>query len=107
MLDAILVMIGYYLVILSSAMILIVAGIQIFKVLSARKQLKESEMASRVTSARSEETGEEVAAAIAAVGVMLMPQERASVSAWLLVERGLYSPWKIASRSRRISLVGG
>ena len=107
MLDAILVMIGYYLVILSSAMILIVAGIQIFKVLSARKQLKESEMASRVTGAPSEETGEETAAAIAVIGVMLASQERASVSAWPLVERGPYSAWKIASRSRRISPVGG
>jgi len=41
LLDAILVMIGYYVVMLASAMMLLVVGVQIFKVLSSKKQRRE------------------------------------------------------------------
>ena len=41
MLDAILVMIGYYVVMLASAMMLLVVGVQVFKVLSSKKQRRE------------------------------------------------------------------
>jgi len=107
LLDAILVMIGYYIVILASAMILIVVGVQIFKALSARKQPKEVTEAVLLPGSSSEETGEELAAAVAAVSIMLSSEKRASVSGWSLVERGMYSPWKASSRSRRISAAGG
>jgi hypothetical protein len=100
-------MIGYYIVILTAAMILIVIGIQVFKMLSGRKQREPFEPS--VSSAGvSEQTSEELAAAaIAAVAALVGSDERGSASAWTLVETDAPSPWKIASRSRRVSLAGG
>ena len=106
LLEAILLMIGYYLVVLSSAMLLIVLGVQIFKSLSSRKQAEE-DVEMEISREPAQEVSEELGAAVAAVTVMLSSQERASVSAWALVCRDIASPWKIASRSRRISSVGG
>jgi len=100
-------MIGYYIVILASAMILIVVGIQIFKMLSGRKQGFLSDVPD-LTRETSQETGQELtAAAIAAVSVFLSSEQRGAASAWSCVERASYSPWKTASRSRRIPAVGG
>jgi len=107
LLNAILMMIGYYIVILTAAMILIVVGIQIFKALSAGKQLKEAVKTKLISSPPSEEIGEELAAAVAAVSIVLSSEKQVSVSGWSLVERGMYSPWKVSSRARRISAVGG
>jgi len=106
LLEAILVMIGYYLVILSSAMLLIVLGVQVFKSLSSRKQ-GEEDVKMGISREPGQEVSEELGAAVAAVTMMLSSQERASVSGWAFVDRGTSSPWKIASRSRRISQVGG
>ncbi len=106
LLEAILLMIGYYLVVLSSAMLLIILGVQVFKGLSSRKQGGEH-AETKVWREPVQEVSEEFGAAVAAVTVMLSSQERASVSAWALVCRDIASPWKIASRSRRISSVGG
>jgi hypothetical protein len=99
-------MIAYYLVILSSAMLLIVLGVQVFKSLSSRKQ-GEEDVEMGISREPGQEVSEELGAAVAAVTVMLSSQERASVSGWAFVDRGTSSPWKIASRSRRISQVGG
>lgn len=106
MLEAILVMIGYYLAILTSAMLVIVLGVQVFKVLSSRKQGGERSE-TEVMREPAQEVGEELGAAIVAVTMMLNSQEQASVSGWALVSRDISSPWKIATRSRRISSVGG
>jgi hypothetical protein len=98
-------MIGYYIIILASAMLLIVIGIQIFKMLTARKQ----QAGMRETAPLSDETSgdaEELAAAIAAVNVLLV-SERTNTSTWPLVERSPYAAWKLAGRSRRISPAGG
>lgn len=106
MLNAIIAMIGYYIVILAAAMLLIVIGIQIFKGLTARKQqagLPETSPSGELSG----ESEEELAAAtIAAVSVLLI-SEPTTVSTWPLVERSPYSPWKTASRSRRTSPTGG
>lgn len=107
MLDAILTMIGYYVVILASAMILIVVGIQIFKMLSGRKQGEPSDTPAYAGEASEETSQELAAAAIAAVSVFVSSEERGVFSAWSPVERAPHSPWKIASKSRRISVVGG
>jgi hypothetical protein len=98
-------MIGYYIVILASAMLLIVIGIQVFKVLTASKRQAEPPE-TMPSSGGPSESDEELAAAIAAVSVLLT-SERTAVSTWPLVERSPYSPWKTASRSRRISPVRG
>ncbi len=107
MLNAILLMIGYYVVILTVAMILIVAGILIFKALSQRQRSREAEPALPQPSRISEDADEELAAAIAAVSVVAVPHAQASVSGWMFVERRESSPWVLASRSRRVSPVGG
>ena len=107
MLNAIMAMIGYYLVILTAAMVLIVIGIQIFKMLTAKKQpAGVHETTSASDEASSEVEKELAAAAIAAVSVLLA-SERTTASTWPLVERSPYSAWKLASRSRRISPAGG
>ena len=106
MLNAIMAMIGYYIVILVSAMVLIVIGIRIFKMLTARKQQEVHETTSVSDEASSEVEKELAAAAIAAVSVLLA-SERTTASTWPLVERSPYSAWKLASRSRRISPAGG
>jgi hypothetical protein len=97
-------MIGYYIVILASAMLLIVIGIQVFKVLTASKRRAEP-LETMPSSGGPSESDEELAAAIAAVS--FLASERTAVSTWPLVERSPYSPWKTASRSRRISPVRG
>ena len=107
MLNAIMAMIGYYIVILTAAMFLIVTGIQIFKVLTAKKRQAKPAEAMHGSGQPLGETADELAAAaIAAVSVLLM-SERTSVSTWPSVERSPYSPWKTASRSRRNSPAGG
>jgi len=107
LLSAIIAMIGYYIVILASAMFLIVIGIQVFKALTARKRRAEPTETIPSSGGPSGETDEEyAAAAIAAVSVFLTSQ-RTSLSAWPLVERSPHSPWKTAGRSRRISPAGG
>ena len=107
MLNAIMAMIGYYLVILTAAMVLIVIGIQIFKMLTARKQSAGAhETTSASCEASSEVEKELAAAAIAAVSVLLT-SEQTTASTWPLVERSPYSAWKLASKSRRISPAGG
>lgn len=106
MLNAIITMIGFYIVILSSAMFLIVIGIQIFKTLTARKRQIESHETQAHADAPSREAEEVAAAAITAVSILLT-SERTTASAWPLVERSPYSPWKSGSRSRRISPAGG
>ncbi|WP_455285923.1 hypothetical protein [[Eubacterium] cellulosolvens] len=101
MLDAILVMIGYYVVILASTMMLLVFGVQIFKVLSSKKQRREhAEM--DVSREPAREVGEQLGDAVAAVTVMPSGKEQASVNGWKSVNRDIGSPWKIASRSRSI-----
>ena len=106
MLDAILTMIGYYIVILAAAMIVIVIGIQVFKMLSGRRQgeLHEPTGPSAGMPDRSEEL---TAAAIATVTAFAGSGQRGSVSAWVLFDTDARSSWKIASRSRRISFKGG
>lgn len=107
MLNAIMAMIGYYLVILASAMFLIVIGIHIFKVLTARKrQAEPSEKIGHTRGPSGEIEGEFIAAAIAAVS-LLLTAEPTAVSVWRFVERSSHSPWKTASRSRRVSPKGG
>jgi len=104
LLGSIAVMIGYYIVVLSAAMFLIVAGIQIFKIVTGRKQRQERLKTLPYSVKASEE--ELAAAAIAAVSVLLT-SERTSVSSWLLMQRSPHSPWKIAGKSRRASRIGG
>lgn len=106
MLSAILTMIGYYVIILTAAMVLIVVVVQAFKALSARRQRAEHTEPDEVKSEQTEETSEELAAAIAAVGFVLSAEKPLGVSAWPHVERSPYSPWKVGSRSRRSPLGG-
>jgi len=77
-------MIGYYILILTSVMVLIVVVIRIFKVLSARKQ-------PNISSAQPRETGEEYVAGMAAVSSMVIVHKLLTVSAWPHVEKALGS----------------
>ena len=107
MLDAILTMIGYYVVILTAAMLLIVVVVRVFEVLSAREGRKEPTEPPEASNEPVGETSEELAAAIGAVSLMLGAEKPKGVSAWSQINRTLVSPWKIASRSRRIPHGGG
>ena len=107
MLNAIIAMIGYYMVILTSAMGLIVIGIRLFKMLTARKQQAEVRETTSVSDEPSGEAEKELAAAAIAAASVLLTSERTTASTWPLVERSPYSAWKLASRSRRISPAGG
>jgi len=81
LLDAILVMIGYYVVMLSSAMMLLVFGVQVFKVLSSKKQGREhAEM--DVSREPAPEASEKLGEAVAAATMMPMGKEQASVNGW-------------------------
>jgi hypothetical protein len=101
-----LVMIGYYLVILTSAMILIVLVIQVFKSISKRAR---AEPDGRVSEQGPEtgETTDESIAAIAAVGATLMSESSAGVSAWSRLEAPQRAAWKVSGRSQRILQIGG
>ena len=107
MLGAILTMIGYYVIILTAAMVLIMVVVQVFKALIARREHDEPAGPADDSALRAEETGEELAAAIAAVSCMLGAEKPLGVSVWSSVERSVFSPWKIASKSRRIPHRGG
>ena len=107
MLDAILTMIGYYVIILTAAMVLIVVVVQIFKALSARTQRNERTELYEVRVERAGETSDELAAAVAAVSYLLDEEKPLGISAWSRVERTVFSPWKVASRSRRALFGGG
>ena len=108
MLDAILTMIGYYVIILTAAMVLIMVVVQIFKAVIARREHNKPAGPAGDLDVRVEETSEELAAvAIAAVSYIIGAEKPLGVSAWSRIERSVFSPWKIASRSRRIALGGG
>ncbi|MGA2240055.1 MAG: hypothetical protein ABSG74_12675 [Candidatus Bathyarchaeia archaeon] len=108
MLGAISTMFGYYVIMLTAAMVLIIVVVQIFKALIARRKYDELAGQARGSDPRGEETVEElVAVAIAAVSFMLSSEKQLGVSAWSRVERRVFSPWKIVSRSRRIQYHGG
>jgi hypothetical protein len=101
-------MIGYYVMILTAAMALIMVVVQVFKVLIARREHNESGQPHEASDEPVGETSEELAAvAIAAVSVMLSAEKSLGVSAWSRTERSVFAPWKIASRSRRIPCGGG
>ena len=101
-------MIGYYVIILTAAMVLIMVVVQIFKAFIARREHDELAGQASDSDPRAEETSEELAAvAIAAVSCMLGSEKPLGASAWSSVERGVFSPWKIASKSRRIPHGGG
>jgi hypothetical protein len=108
LLDAILTMIGYYVIILTAAMVLIVVVVQVFKALSTRRENSKPTEPSEPSGQPVEEISEELAAlAIAAVSCMLGAEKPTGVSAWSRIEIGAFSPWKIASRSRRVPRGGG
>jgi len=108
LLGAILTMIGYYVIILTAAMVLIMVVVQIFKALIARREHDEPAGRTDDSNLRSEETSEELAAAaIAAVSCMLGSEKTLDVSGWSSIERSVFSPWKIASKSQRIPRRGG
>ena len=107
MLDAILTMIGYYVVILTAAMLVIVVVVRVFEALAARERRNQSTESSEVSNEPVGETSEELAAAIGAVSLMMGAEKSERVSAWPQIHSTLVSPWKIASRSRRIPRGGG
>jgi hypothetical protein len=101
-------MIGYYVIILTAAMVLIMVVVQIFKAFIARRKHDEPAAPANDSGSRAEETGEELAvAAIAAVCCILSTDRLLGVSAWSAIERSVFSPWKIASKSGRIPYGGG
>jgi hypothetical protein len=107
-LGAILEMIGFYVIILTGAMVLIVVVVQVFKALSARREAKTPAMPSPVPSTLlGEEASDELAAMTAAISLVVFGGKPLGVSEWSRVERGAYSLWKLASRSRRIPSGGG
>jgi hypothetical protein len=106
LLDAILMMIGYYVIILTAAMVLIVVVVQIFKKLSTKEQHDTPADSFPIPEQSAAETGEELAAAVAAVTLMVATEKPLGVTAWSRVERSVYSPWKVASKSRRMSCRG-
>jgi hypothetical protein len=96
-------MIGYYVIILTAAMVLIMVVVQIFKAMIARREHNEPVGPAGDLDVRVEETSEELAAvAIAAVSCIIGAEKPLGVSAWSHIERSAFSPWKIASRSRQI-----
>jgi hypothetical protein len=106
LLEAILTMIGYYVIVLSAAMVLIMVVVQVFKAVIARREHNEPARLAGDSDVQVEETSEEVAAVvIAAVSCIPSVEKPLGVSEWSRIERSVFSPWKIASRSRRI--VGG
>jgi len=107
LLDAILTMIGYYVLILTATMLLIVVVVRVFEAFSAREGRKEATEPSEASNEPSGTTGEELAAAIGAVSLMLGAENSDKASAWSQISRPLISPWKIASKSRRIPHGGG
>ena len=107
MLGAILTMIGYYVIILTAAMLLIVVVVRVFEALSARGRRNEPTQLSEASGEPVGETGEELAAAIGAVSLILSGEKSKGVSAWSHIDRTPVSPWKIASKSRRIPQGGG
>jgi len=108
LLGSILTLIGYYVIILTAAMVLIMVVVQIFKAFIARREHDEPAVPADDSHPRAEETGEEFAvAAIAAVSCVLGTERQLGVSAWSTIERSVFSPWKIASKSRRIPHGGG
>jgi hypothetical protein len=108
LLGAILTMIGYYVIILTAAMVLIMVVVQIFKAFIARREHNPPAAPADDSGSRVDETGEDFAvAAIAAVSCMLGTERQLGVSAWSAIERSVFSPWKIASKSRRIRNGGG
>jgi hypothetical protein len=100
-------MIGYYVVILTAAMLLIVVVVRVFEVLSARRRVNEPTDPSEAINEPAGEPGEELAAAIGAVSLMLGADRLKGVSAWSRIDRTPVSPWKVASKSRRIPHGGG
>jgi hypothetical protein len=108
LLGAILTMIGYYMIILTAAMVLIMVVVQIFKAFIARREHDEMAVPADDSHPRAAETDEELAvAAIAAVSCVLGTERQLGVSAWSAIERSASSPWKSASKSRRIPHGGG
>jgi hypothetical protein len=108
LLEAILTMIGYYLVILTAAMVIIMVVVQIFKAIVARREHNKPSGPVEDSDVRVEERSEELAAvAIAAVSCMLGAEKPLGISAWSRVEGSTFSPWKIASKSRPIPRGGG
>jgi hypothetical protein len=108
LLGAILTMIGYYVIILTAAMVLIMVVVQIFKAFIARREHDEPAVSADDSHPLAAEIDEELAvAAVAAVSCILGADRRLGVSAWSDIERSVFSPWKIASRSRRIRNGGG
>ena len=94
-------MIGYYVIILTAAMVLIMVVVQIFKGFIARREHDEPAGLADDSHPRAAETDEEFAvAAIAAVSCVLGTERQLGVSAWSTIERSVFSPWKIASKSR-------
>jgi hypothetical protein len=103
LLEAILTMIGYYVIILTAAMVLIMVVVQIFKALIARREHNKPLGLAGDSDVRVEETSEELAAvAVATVSCILGAEKPLGVSAWSRIERSVFSPWKIASRSPRV-----
>jgi hypothetical protein len=101
-------MIGYYVVILTAAMVLIMVVVQIFKAIIARRERNEPVAPAVDSDVQFKETSEELAAvAIAAVSCIMGAEKPLGVSAWSRIERSVFSPWKVASRSRRIAHGGG
>jgi hypothetical protein len=101
-------MIGYYVMILTAAMVLIMVVVQVFKAFIARRKHEEPAVPADDSHPRAAETDEELAvAAIAAVSCVLGTERQLGVSAWSAIERSVFSPWKIASKSRRIRNGGG
>jgi hypothetical protein len=108
LLGAILTMIGYYVIILTAAMVLIMIVVQVFKAFIARREHSPPAAAADDTGSRVEETDEDLAvAAIAALSCMLGTERQLGVSAWSSIERSVFSPWKIASKSQRVAHRGG
>ena len=108
LLSAILTMIGYYVIILTAVMVLLMVVVQIFKALIARREHHGLAGQASGSDLRAEETGEElVAAAIAAVSCMLGSEKPSGIPGWSSIERSGFSSWKIASKSRRIPHRGG
>jgi hypothetical protein len=100
-------MIGYYVIILTAAMFLIVVVVRVFEAFSARGRRTKPTELPEVSNEPVGETSEELAAAIATVSLMLGADRRLGVSAWSRIESTLISPWKIASKSRRVPHGGG
>jgi len=108
LLGSILTMIGYYVITLTAAMVLIMVVVQVFKAFIARRKHDEPAVPADDSHPRAAETDEELAvAAIAAVSCVLGTETQLGISTWSAIERSVLSPWKIASKSRRIRNGGG